>query len=108
MIKKYDYLIYSAVGLIALFLLLVAFNFLVARSGLPPLDLTEGKLYTLSPGTKKVLQNLQTPVKLKLYASRGESVPVPLRGFTQRVADLVSDAQAGARQARGRDPRPTA
>ena len=109
MIKKYDYLIYSAVGLIALFLLLVAFNFLVARSGIPPLDLTEGKLYTLSPGTKKVLQNLPGPVRLKLYASRGESVPVPLRGFTQRVADLVSEMRKEARgklEVENLDPRP--
>jgi len=109
MIKKYDYLIYSAVGLLALFLLLVAFNFLVSRSGLPPVDLTEGKLYTLSPGSKKILQNLQSPVKLKLYASRGESVPVPLRSFSQRVADLVSELR---KESRGRlevellDPRP--
>ena len=109
MIRKYDYLIYSAVGLIALLLLLVAVNFLIARSGIPPLDLTEGKLYTLSPGTKKILHNLQAPVKLKLYASRGESVPVPLRGFTQRVADLVSEMR---KEARGKlevemlDPKP--
>jgi len=109
MIKKYDYLIYSAVGLLALFLLLVAFNFLVSRSGLPPVDLTEGKLYTLSSGSKKILQNLQSPVKLKLYASRGESVPVPLRSFSQRVADLVSELR---KESRGKlevellDPRP--
>ncbi|HXI37552.1 MAG TPA: GldG family protein [Burkholderiales bacterium] len=109
MIKKYDYLIYSAVGLVALFLVLVAANFLVSRSGLPPLDLTEGKLYTLSAGTKKILQNLQSPVKLKLYASRGESVPVPLRSFSQRVADLVSELR---KESRGKlevevlDPKP--
>ena len=28
--------------------------------------MTEGKLYTLSPGTKKILANLPAPVKLKL------------------------------------------
>ena len=47
--KKYEHLIYSAVGLIALFLILVAVNFLVAR--VPArVDLTEGNLYTLSAG----------------------------------------------------------
>jgi ABC-type uncharacterized transport system involved in gliding motility auxiliary subunit len=93
--KKYEHLVYSAVGLIALFLLLVAVNFLVSRfSG--RVDLTEGDLYTLSPGTKKVLQNLPSPVKVKLYVSQGESVPVPLRGFAQRVEDLVREFKAAA------------
>jgi ABC-type uncharacterized transport system involved in gliding motility auxiliary subunit len=88
--KKYEHLIYSAIGLIALFLLLVAVNFLVSR--VPGrIDLTEGNLYTLSPGTKKILSNLQSPVKVKLYISQGESVPVQLRGFAQRVEDLVRE-----------------
>ena len=88
--KKYEHLIYSAIGLIALFLVLVAVNFLVSR--VPGrIDLTEGNIYTLSPGTKKILASLQAPVKLKLYVSQGESVPVQLRGFAQRVEDLVRE-----------------
>jgi ABC-type uncharacterized transport system involved in gliding motility auxiliary subunit len=88
--KKYEHLVYSAIGLIALFLVLVAVNFLVSR--VPGrVDLTEGNIYTLSPGTKKILSNLQAPVKLKLYVSQGESVPVQLRGFAQRVEDLVRE-----------------
>src|SRR5215510_13021550 len=89
-LKKYEPLIYSAIGLVALFLLLVAVNFLVSRVPLRA-DLTEGNLYTLSPGTKKILRGLQSPVKVKLYISQGESVPVPLRGFAQRVEDVVRE-----------------
>ena len=88
--KAYEHLVYSAIGLIALFLLLVAVNFLVARAPLRA-DLTEGNLYTLSPGTKKILRGLQSPVNVKLYISQGESVPVQLRGFAQRVDDLVRE-----------------
>jgi ABC-type uncharacterized transport system involved in gliding motility auxiliary subunit len=88
--KKYEHLIYSAIGLIALFLLLVAVNFLVSRAPLRA-DLTEGDLYTLSPGTRKILANLQAPVKVKLYISQGEAVPVQLRSFAQRVEDLVRE-----------------
>lgn len=88
--KAYEHLIYSAIGLAALFLLLVAVNFLVAR--VPGrIDLTEGNLYTLSPGTKKILSGLPSPVKVKLYISQGEAVPVQLRGFAQRVEDLVRE-----------------
>jgi ABC-type uncharacterized transport system involved in gliding motility auxiliary subunit len=93
--KKYEHLIYSAVGLVALLLLLVAVNFLVSR--VPArVDLTEGDIYTLSSGTRKILQNLQTPVKVKLYISQGESVPVQLRGFAQRVEDLVREFKQAA------------
>jgi len=93
--KKYEHLIYSAIGLAALFLILVAANFLVTR--VPArVDLTDGKLYTLSDGTRKILRNLESPVRVKLYMSQGEAVPVPLRSFAQRVEDLVREFKAAA------------
>jgi len=93
--KKYEHLLYSAIGLVALALILVAVNFLLSR--VPArIDLTDGKLYTLSDGTKKVLRNLQSPVKIKLYISQGESVPVQLRSFAQRVEDLVREFKSVA------------
>jgi len=94
-LKKFEPLIYSAVGLVALLLLLVAVNFLVSR--VPArVDLTEGDLYTLSPGTRKILRGLQSPVKVKLYVSQGESVPVQMRGFAQRVEDTVREFKQAA------------
>jgi ABC-type uncharacterized transport system involved in gliding motility auxiliary subunit len=95
MMKKHEALVYSAVGLAALFLLLVAFNYLAAGAAVRA-DLTEGKLYTLSDGTKKVLNNLQSPVKLKLYVTAGEAMPVQLRSFAQRVNDMVREFKAVA------------
>ncbi len=93
--KKYEHLLYSAIGLSALFLVLVAVNFFISR--LPArIDLTEGNLYTLSPGTKKILGRLSAPVKIKLYISQGEAVPVPLRSFAQRVEDTVRELKAVA------------
>jgi ABC-type uncharacterized transport system involved in gliding motility auxiliary subunit len=70
-------------------------NFLVSR--VPArVDLTDGDLYTLSPGTKKILRGLQSPVKIKLYVSQGEGVPVPLRGFAQRVEDTLREFKQAA------------
>jgi ABC-type uncharacterized transport system involved in gliding motility auxiliary subunit len=93
--KKHEQLVYSAVGLVALALILVAFNYLISR--VPArIDLTDGKLYTLSEGTKKILRSLQAPVKIKLYISQGENVPVPLRSFAQRVEDLVREFKSVA------------
>ena len=93
--KKHEALAYSAVGLAALFLILVAVNFLASTASLRA-DLTEGRLHTLSPGTKKVLRELSAPVKVKLYISAGEAMPVPLRSFARRVAGLVDEFKAVA------------
>lgn len=93
--KKHEHLVYSAIGLVALALVLVAFNYLISRVPARA-DLTDGRLYTLSDGTKKILRNLQSPVKVKLYVSQGEGVPVPLRGFAQRVEDLVREFKSVA------------
>jgi ABC-type uncharacterized transport system involved in gliding motility auxiliary subunit len=95
--KKYDHILYSVVGLVALLLILVAVNFFIGKAPVR-LDLSEGKLYTLSPGTKKILGNLSAPVKVKLYISQGEGVPVPLRGFAQRVEDTVRELKSAAGQ----------
>jgi ABC-type uncharacterized transport system involved in gliding motility auxiliary subunit len=93
--KKYESFVYSALGLVVLALVLIAFNYLV---GIVPAraDLTEGNIYTLSEGTKKILRNLSSPVTVKLYMSQGEAVPVPLRGFTQRVDDVVREFKSVA------------
>jgi ABC-type uncharacterized transport system involved in gliding motility auxiliary subunit len=95
-LKKNEALVYSAVGLAALFLILVAFNYL-ASLGAQRIDLTQGSLYTLSDGTKKLLRGLQSPVKVKLYISKGEqAMPVPLRGFAQRVEDMAREFKSVA------------
>src|SRR5690349_9814898 len=93
--KKYEHFIYSAVGLVVLALVLIAANYLIsivpARA-----DLTEGRIYTLSDGTKKILRGLSSPVMLKLYLSQGEAMPVPLRSFGQRVSDVVNEMRRAA------------
>ena len=89
-------LLYSIVGLVALALLLVAVNFLASRAALRA-DLTDGKLYTLSEGTRKILGKLDGPVKVRLYISQGDnSMPVQLKSFAQRVDDLLREFKAVA------------
>jgi len=95
LLRKHEALVYSAVGLAALFLVLVAFNYLASTAAVRA-DLTEGRLYTLSDGTKKVLRGLQSPVKVKLYVTTGEAMPVQLRSFAQRVEDLVREFKSVA------------
>jgi ABC-type uncharacterized transport system involved in gliding motility auxiliary subunit len=95
-LKKHEALVFSAVGLAALFLILVAANYLVSLQA-AKIDLTEGRVQTLSEGTRKVLRGLEAPVKVKLYMSRGEqAMPVPLRSFAQRVEDLAREFKSVA------------
>jgi len=93
--RKNAALAYSAVGLAALFLILVAVNYLAARAPVR-LDLTAGRLYTLADGTKKVLKGLSAPVTVKLYVSSGEAMPVPLRSFARRVQSLLDEFKSVA------------
>jgi len=88
--RRSETLIYSTAGVVALFLALVALNYLVGAAP-ARVDLTANKLYTLSDGTKKTLRALTAPVKIRLYVSRGEGMPVQLRGFAQRVEDLLNE-----------------
>jgi ABC-type uncharacterized transport system involved in gliding motility auxiliary subunit len=92
--KHVETLLYSTGGVIALLAVLIAVNFIVSAFNLRA-DLTEGDVYTLSPGTRKVLARLEAPVKLRLYYSQGsEAVPVGLKTFAKRVEDLLNEYKA--------------
>ncbi|HEX5094221.1 MAG TPA: GldG family protein [Burkholderiales bacterium] len=93
--RRQEAVVYSIVGLAALFLLLVAANFLASAVPVRA-DLTEGKLHTLSPATRKLLRGLQAPVKVKLYISSGDAMPVPMRSFARRVVTLVDEFRSVA------------
>lgn len=58
-------------------------------------DVTQDKLYTLSKGTKTLLQELNRDVTLKLYFSKSNArVPVSLKNFAGRVRDLLKEYES--------------
>jgi ABC-type uncharacterized transport system involved in gliding motility auxiliary subunit len=88
---------YSAGGIIALFAILVAANFIVSAFN-ARVDLTKGHVYTLSPGTKAILQKLEAPVRIRFYYTQGSNaVPVGLKTFAQRVEDLLAEYRAASK-----------
>jgi len=92
--RQLETLLYSTAGVIALLVVLIAANFIVSTFNLRA-DLTQGSVYTLSPGTRAVLAKLEAPVKLRLYYSQGsEAVPVGLKTFAKRVQDLLNEYKA--------------
>ncbi len=56
------------------------------------LDLTEGKLYTLSPGTRHLLGALNEPITFEFYFSERPSRDLPaVRAYARRVLDLLKE-----------------
>src|SRR6478672_7432134 len=95
--KRYrETLLYSAGGVLALFVILVAANFIVSAFN-ARVDLTQGHVYTLSPGTKAILSKLEAPVRIRFYYSQGSNaVPVGLKTFAQRVEDILAEYRAAS------------
>ena len=87
--KRYETLIYSAVGVIALLVILVLANFVLSPFK-QRIDFTEGGLYTVSQGTRSIINKLDAPVKIRFYYTQSEqNVPLPIKGFARRVEDLL-------------------
>lgn len=107
--KKWEPLAYSGIGVIAVFLILVAVG-VIGRRAKVRLDLTEGSVYTLSDGTKKVLGKLDAPVTIHYYASQSDAeMPVQLKTYAKRVEDLLDEyrqASNGKVQIVKFDPQP--
>lgn len=90
---KFDNLLYSVVGVIAILVIIVGIN-LLGRLFKVRSDLTENRIYTLSDGTKKILNKLDTEVVIRFYFSKDNaSMPVPLRTYAQEVQDLLEEYQ---------------
>ena len=91
--KNLEMLLYSAAGLAAMGVALIAFN-VITSAVKERVDLTKEKAYTLSPGTKAILHKLDTPVKVRFYCTQSENATpetVFLKGYAKRVEDLLAE-----------------
>ncbi|MGA8479884.1 MAG: Gldg family protein [Chthoniobacterales bacterium] len=85
--------LFSVVGVVALLIILVALNVLGNFKKFR-WDLTENHLYTLSQGSQRIVQKLDTPVEIRFYYSKDNaSTPVYLRTYAQEVEDLLAEFQ---------------
>lgn len=58
-------------------------------------DLTESRLYSLSPGTQRTLDELTEPVELRLYYSRDAAALLPqLQAYAARVREMLQTFSA--------------
>src|SRR6266487_61611 len=107
--KKTETLLYSAVGVAVMFLIIVAVN-VITSVFKTRIDLTEGKLYTLAPGTKAILKKLDSPVEIRFYYSKSETrKPSNLENYARAVEDLLGElgqASGGKIEIKKLDPKP--
>lgn len=78
----------SMAAIVVLFFAVNIFSSAVFRHA--RLDLTEGKLFTLSDGTVNILKAIEEPVSIKLYYSERIATELPeVRATAERLKDLL-------------------
>ncbi len=85
-------------GLLAAAILFVAVNVIANRTvGGTRIDLSQGKLYTLSPGTRATLSKIDEKLVLRFYFSKKLGDEIPSYGvYGQRVRELLQEYTAAA------------
>jgi ABC-type uncharacterized transport system involved in gliding motility auxiliary subunit len=84
---------FGAGALVALALLFIGITILISfvlRGA--RIDLTESNLYSLAPGTQRIVGSLKEPVNLYFFFSQDASAQSPqLRAYAQRVRELLEE-----------------
>ena len=93
--KSLETILYSSAGIIVMLILAIAVNVI---TGAKPVraDLTREKAYTLSAGTRAILQKLDTPVKIRFYCTQSDTATpetVYLKDYARQVGDLLQEYQ---------------
>ena len=96
--SKLDILLHGVGGAAVVFTCVVLFNIVSAQVKFRA-DFTEGKVFTLSEGTRNILKDLDqdrgddsesAKLKIRFFRTKGNNdVPIMLSSFAQRVEDLL-------------------
>ena len=95
---KLNVYVNSLIGVVVIFIGLVLFNTITAQLKFKA-DLTEGDLFTLSEGSKKLLKDLKeegdgSVLEIRFYLTQGEKgVPVFVSEHGRRIEDLLDQYQ---------------
>jgi len=84
----------SFVAAIIIILLIFMLSNMIVRAALDRwrFDFTDEKVYSLSEGTKNILQDIKGHITLKFYYSKKEAVGIPfLKNYADRVRDLLNE-----------------
>jgi ABC-type uncharacterized transport system involved in gliding motility auxiliary subunit len=87
---------FSVVGVIAVAAIVIGVNmFADARLAYVHADLTQNRIYTLSPGTRQILKGLKEQITLRLFYSRLLGSTVPAYGaYADHVREMLEEYAA--------------
>lgn len=89
--KDFERVLYSAGGVAAMFVVMVS-AYIIAGAFKARIDITRDKQHTLSSGTKKILDSLDSRVTLRFYDTQsGNSMPPQLKAYAQRIEDTLHE-----------------
>jgi len=94
--RPHHRIIFSSALVLCLAIGLV-FNYLSATRSLGRFDLTEGRIYTLSEASKKILSGLKVPVQVKLYITPRDKMPTELKSLEQDILDKLEEMRVASR-----------
>ena len=107
--QHFERILYSTGGVAAMFVVMVSF-YIVSSAVKVRFDITSDKVHTLSAGTKKILDSLDSRITVRFYCTQaGNSMPPPLKIYSQRIDDMLQEYE---REAKGHlliekyDPQP--
>ena len=66
-------------------------NWFVADLPLGRFDMSEGKTYTISASTRKILRSLKSPAMVKFYISSADKMPTAMKTLEQDVRDKLEE-----------------
>jgi ABC-type uncharacterized transport system involved in gliding motility auxiliary subunit len=92
-------LAFSVIGVIAAAAIVIGINmFADARFADMRADLTQGKIYTLSKGTKQILDSLKEPITLRFFYSRRLGATIPVYGtYADHVREILQEYEQASR-----------
>jgi ABC-type uncharacterized transport system involved in gliding motility auxiliary subunit len=78
-------------GAVLLVGIAIFLNRTVSNLGVLRFDLTEDKLYSISPGAKRILADLKVPVQIKYYITPENEMPAFLKTLQRDVTDKLNE-----------------
>jgi len=84
--------LFSRIGLLAISVGLVICVLIISSLPSVRIDLTEDDLYSLAPGTKNIVSNLQGPLEIMFFYSQSATEDTPqIRTYATRVQELLKE-----------------
>lgn len=71
--------------------IMVVFNWFVHDITWGRFDLTAGKIYTVSPASKRILDGLKSPVQINVYLTPPDKMPTRIRSLEQDITGKLEE-----------------